>query len=136
MRIAWLLLAMACNGSNTDTGSQNNDSGTMTEPASFTEVRDEILLNSCAFSSCHGDQGSAGLTLTTEGSYDALVNVPSTKSDGEVLVIPGDADGSYLVKKMEGAEGIVGDIMPPGAGLPEEKIQAVRSWIDNGAPND
>lgn len=134
MRSAWILLALACNGSSDDTGS-NGDTGPI-EPATFTEVRDEILLNSCAFSSCHGDQGSAGLTLTTESSYDALVNVPSTKSDGEILVIPGDADGSYLIHKMEGADGIVGDIMPPGAGLPEEKIQAVRSWIDNGAPND
>ena len=53
-----------------------------------------------------------------------------------MLVIPGDANGSYLIKKMENADGIIGDIMPPGAGLPEEKIQAVRSWIDNGASND
>jgi hypothetical protein len=128
-----LLLLLACAEPETDSGSVDTAS---VEPATFTEVRDEILLNSCAFSSCHGDQEAGDLALTSEGAYAALVNVPSQRIPSETLVIPGDASGSYLVKKMEGAEGIAGDEMPPGSILSEDKIQTVRSWIDHGALND
>ena len=127
------LLLLACGAPQTDSGSIDPDPG---EPATFTEVRDQILLNSCAFSSCHGDQEAGGLALTSEGSYSALVQVPSQAIPGETLVIPGDASGSYLVKKMEGAADIAGDEMPPGSILSEDKLEAVRSWIDNGAQDD
>ena len=125
-------LGMACADKNADTGVEI-DPG---EPATFTEVRDEILLNSCAFSSCHGSQGAGDLTLTSEGAYDALVNVPSLGVPGETLVIPGNAADSYLMMKMAGADGITGDEMPPGSILDTDKLDAVRSWIDNGAQND
>ena len=128
-----LMLLLACGEPETDSGSIEPDPG---EPATFTEVRDNILLNSCAFSSCHGDQEAGDLALTSEGAYTALVDVPSQGVPGEVLVISGDGSGSYLIKKMEGAEGIAGDEMPPGSILSDDKIDAVRSWIDNGAQDD
>lgn len=102
---------------------------------SFAAVRDEVLLPSCAFSSCHG-AGAGGLTLDEAGSYEALVEVESLGAPGEVLVIPGDADGSYLIKKMTAASGIVGDPMPPDALVDDLRLEQVRSWIDRGAPND
>jgi hypothetical protein len=126
-----LLLMFAC-------ADKAEDSGTEIEadPATFTEVRDDILLLSCAFSSCHGDQGAGGLTFDEEGSYDALVNSPSSAIPGETLVIPGDSAGSYLIKKLEGAEGIDGDEMPPGTSLGVPKIDRVKSWIDDGAQDN
>ena len=48
------------------------------------------MLLSCAFSSCHGDQGAGGLTFDEESSYEALVNTPSTGVPGETLVIAGE----------------------------------------------
>ena len=104
----------------------------------FSSIRDEILVPSCGFDSCHGAGGGAGdLVLDADGSYAALVDVPSAVVDGEVLVIPGDADGSYLVKKLEGASGIDGEAMPPGGqSLDADAIARVRGWIDAGAAND
>ena len=60
----------------------------------------------------------------------------STAAAGEILVIAGDADGSYLIKKLEGADGISGDPMPPSGSLDQSDIDQIRDWIDRGAPND
>jgi hypothetical protein len=54
------------------------------------------------------------------------------------LVIPGDPDNSYLVHKVEGAPGIVGQRMPRTAGpfLTPGQILILRRWIALGARND
>ena len=83
----------------------------------------------------HGDHAvEAGLDLRDGMSHAALVNVPSTQA-GLDLVVPGDAENSYLVHKIEGRASIVRDRMPPlGDPLTEEEIAAIRDWIDAGAP--
>jgi hypothetical protein len=100
----------------------------------FTQVDDDILSKSCAFSSCHGG-GSGGLRLDgTDADYDALVDVPSTGKPSATLVVPGDADASYLIQKLEGADGIVGVPMPQGTdSLEADRLQELRDWIDAGA---
>lgn len=100
----------------------------------FEEV-DAVLVQSCGFSSCHGG-GEGGLTLDGEGDHEALVGVASTAQDGAILVVSGDADGSYLIEKMEGASGIAGDPMPPSGLLDQATIDQIRDWIDRGAPSD
>lgn len=99
------------------------------------EVQAEVFTPSCTFSSCHGSSASAaGLDLTDGAALAALVDVASADAPGETLVIPGDADGSYLVKKLRGEAGIVGDAMPPGGTpLDADKIALVVDWIDAGA---
>ncbi len=102
----------------------------------FTEVRDDILLPSCSLgTSCHS-AGAGGLTLTAEGAWDALVDIESAQAAGEILVIPDDADGSYLIKKVEWADGIEGEGMPLGTTLDQELSDDLRDWIDAGAEND
>ena len=118
------LLLTGCDG--------EGDSGSA--ELTFAEV-DQLLVQSCGFSSCHGG-GLGGLTLDGDGDYDALVAVASTVLPEELLVISGDADGSYLIKKMEGASGIEGDVMPPSGQLDQATIDQIRDWIDRGAPND
>ena len=105
------------------------------DPPTFTALRDDVFVPSCGFSSCHGS-GTGGLTLDAGMTADALIDAPSTAVDGAVLVVPGDADGSYLVWKLEGADGIIGDEMPPGGSLPAETLADVRAWIDAGAAAD
>ena len=106
------------------------------EPEAFSTVYEEVLMPSCAFSSCHGG-GAGGLDLSTEDeAYDSLVDVESEVAAGWIRVVPGSADDSYLVAKMEGADGISGDTMPPGSVLDEEITQRVRDWIDAGAARD
>ena len=118
--LVFLLTACAGGGDDTATG----------EPT-FTRVNDEILQLSCAFSGCHG--GSAGDLILTEGeAYGALVDV-NASVEGEIQVIPGDPDNSYVVKKVESAAGIDGDPMPPSAALSSEQVALLRDWITAGA---
>ncbi len=126
MRTIVLALMIAGCGDKDDTGAAAE--------LTFSEV-DTLLVQSCGFSSCHGS-GTGGLTLDGEGDYDALVGVESAASAGSILVVAGDADGSYLIEKMEGAEAITGDPMPPSGLLDQATIDQIRDWIDRGAPSD
>lgn len=121
----FLLLTLACG--------EVEDSATPTP--TFTEIDEEMLVLSCGLgSTCH-EGGAGGLELDGEGDYEALVDVDASV-EGEILVIPGDSANSYLIKKLEGAEGIEGDPMPPPSGFDADKIQRIAAWIDAGAPND
>lgn len=123
MGLALLLALTAC-------ADKGGDTSTL-EPT-FTNVRSEVLVVSCAFSTCHGS-GTGGLTLSDSTAPGDLVDVESTALPGAFLVIPGDADASYLVQKLEAASGIVGTEMPPGGTLEADRLQLVRDWIDAGA---
>ena len=111
------------------------------QPATFTEVNDDLLSTSCALSSCHGS-GTGELTLTADdpkGNFDALVGVASDQLPDLQRVKPGDPDNSYLVMKLEGHADIVDDAMPPPSGLLDsdpDLVDRVRSWIEDGAKNN
>jgi hypothetical protein len=112
----------------------------------FTSVQQQIFntqdasgRQNCIF--CHTDQGrapAAGLNLREGAAYNALVGVASRNKPGATLVIPGDADNSYLVQKLEGAPGIVGERMPRTGGpyLTSGQMLVLRFWIQQGARND
>jgi hypothetical protein len=90
---------------------------------------------------CHSDQGRApagNLVLLEGRSYGQLVGRASTGKPGATLVIPGDPDNSYLVKKLEGASDIVGLRMPRNNGpfLTEGQMLVIRRWIAEGAANN
>jgi hypothetical protein len=54
---------------------------------------------------------------------------------GQQLVKPGDPDSSVIVEAMTGAS--CGEQMPPrGPYLGTDKIDLVRTWILQGAPNN
>ena len=99
------------------------------------EKADEVLATSCGFSSCHGG-GAGQLTLSADDpaiNHAALVNVASDVVEGAILVVPGDSSSSYLVQKLNGAEGIEGTEMPPNQMMEAERIALVTAWIDAGA---
>ena len=90
---------------------------------------------------CHSDQGRptvSNLVLLEGRSYQQLIGRASTGKPGATLVIPGDPDNSYLVKKLEGASDIVGLRMPRNTGpfLSEGQMRVIRRWIADGAPNN
>lgn len=91
---------------------------------------------------CHTDAGgrtpSGGLNLREGVAYGALVGVASRGRPGTARVVPGDADNSYLVHKLEGRSDIVGVRMPRGNGpfLTTGQMLVIRRWIDLGARND
>ena len=90
---------------------------------------------------CHSDQGrnpASNLVLLDGRSYSQLVGRASVGKPGATLVIPGDPDNSYLVKKLEGTADIVGLRMPRNNGpfLSEGQMLVIRKWIQDGAPNN
>jgi hypothetical protein len=90
---------------------------------------------------CHTAGGAAagtGLLLTDGVSYGNLVNRPSRLRPGETLVIPGDPDNSYLVRKLEGGPDITGLRMPRTSGpfLTDGQMAVIRRWIAQGAANN
>ena len=93
-----------------------------------------------ACTSCHNTRlarFNGGLDLSHDLAYANLVNVVSRDKRDAVRVIPGDSDNSYLVHKVEGRAGIVGDRMPrSGPFLGSGQILVLRRWIDLGARND
>jgi hypothetical protein len=94
-----------------------------------------------ACTNCHTNVGrnpSGGLNLGHDFAYDQLVNVPSRNKPGAIRVVPGDPENSYLVHKVEGRPGIVGNRMPNNGPpfLSSGQILILRRWIEIGAPRN
>ncbi len=106
----------------------------MLTTATLSEIQSRVFNNSCAFSGCHGGAApAAGQNLSPGRSFANLVNVPSSQNSSFIRVIPGDADNSLLVRKLEGTAPF-GSRMPLGrAPLGSSDIQLIRDWIDAGA---
>ena len=98
-------------------------------------------VNGCSTTTCHGASGSAGMQLTAGNSYAQLVNVFS-QNDGDhsppfVRVKPGVPDSSFLMIKLTQPSPRQGSLMPRvGSKLSDNKINAIRTWILNGAQNN
>jgi hypothetical protein len=92
-----------------------------------------------ACTSCHsGPRPSAGMNLADGSAYGQLVGVPSRDKPGAIRVVAGDPEASYLVQKIEGAPGIVGERMPRTGGpyLTPGQVAIIRRWIQLGAANN
>ena len=104
------------------------------------EAADEAGRAACT--NCHTDVGgrnpSGGLNLRHDLAYASLVNVASRNKAGAVRVIPGDPDNSYIIQKLAGGSGIVGERMPRTGGpyLTEGQMTIIKRWIATGANND
>lgn len=101
-------------------------------PPSFAEIRDRVLEPSCSFQACHSGASPAGMLGLDGGTAHANLLADSPMV-GRARVVPGDADGSYLMEKLTAETPAVGDPMPPTAPLEAERIELVRAWIDDGA---
>lgn len=135
----------ACSGgdSPTDPGGNNNNGGNnggttgptvKTDPSFSADIWELLQRNSCSSSGCHGT-GQGGLTMSSAaGAFGNLVNVASPTT-GEIRVIPGNANDSYLVKKLEGRQS-TGDRMPVGGTLDATDLANVKNWINQGAKNN
>lgn len=119
-------------------GAKNNSCGTQVDYPTDTiiPVNDSvcfeqkilpILASSCAMSGCHNQASAQGGIVLT--SYSGLM-----ASYEEVLVIPGNAASSKIIKVVKG---INEDIMPPSPQLPltTAQIDLFTTWINDGALN-
>jgi hypothetical protein len=101
-------------------------------PALTDEIQ-PIFTTSCAIANCHIGDGAAQLNLEAGRSFAELVGVPSTEVD-DLLVVPGDPDASFLFEKITNEEPRQGDRKPIGNALDPLDVEAVRQWIEGGAP--
>lgn len=85
---------------------------------------------------CHQAAGaSGGLNLEQGAAYRALVSRKSGESP-LVYVAPGDAQASYLLRKLEGTHveaGGSGERMPLTGPLDPKFIGVIRDWVGAGA---
>lgn len=122
-------------------GSDSPTAPTPTTPAAGSLMPTLSSIQSVVFNdSCvghHGDHATeANLDLTTGQSFSNLVNVQSTQVAFD-LVEPNDAENSYLIHKLDGRAGIVGDRMPPaGPFLSQADVDVIKQWINAGARNN
>jgi hypothetical protein len=120
------------------TSSGNAD--TVVVAAGFQRDVRPILELRCGIGGCHSKTShQAGLVLTPDSAYQALVNQPSRTRGGEVLVRPGDADNSWMVIAIrdDAARRLGLARMPLGSGpLSPNQIQTIVNWINRGAHND
>jgi hypothetical protein len=141
---SWAALLLAAgaagcagNGDGLDQNGQPLSAGGAGGPvtADFQSIQDNVFTPICA--KCHiGASAPEGLQLDAGHSYNLLVGVPSSEQPNLLRVKPGDPDDSYMVHKIENAQGISGGQMPLGeTPLPQATIDAIRQWITNGAPN-
>ena len=103
--------------------------------ATLSSIQSEVFDASCI--GHHGDHATeAELDLTAGQSYSNLVNVPSIQVALD-LVEPNDAENSYLIHKLDGRAGMVGDRMPVGGPfLSQADIDVIKQWINAGAQNN
>ena len=111
------------------------------ETSAYHDIQEHIFDKSCANSICHASPANArGLSLEYGLSYHDLVGVtpqnPAAAAAGMKLVDPGNPENSFLLTKLVGPESAdQGSRMPFGGGMIHAgKIEAIRTWIEAGAP--
>jgi hypothetical protein len=133
-----LTFALAACGSD-PVGPGGNEREIKANPSFATDINEIFQRRGCsAAAPCHGAPGGqAGLMLTASATnnYGMLVDVDAT-SESFKRVLPGTADDSYLVIKLEGRQQ-VGTRMPQNAApLDNIDLTNIKNWINNGAPNN
>ena len=103
--------------------------------ATLSSIQSVVFNDSCV--GHHGDHATdADLDLREGQAFSNLVNRLSIQVALD-LVEPNDAENSYLIHKLDGRAGIVGDRMPPaGPFLSQADIDVIKQWINNGAANN
>jgi hypothetical protein len=102
----------------------------------YDDIQVHVFDRSC-LRACHDQFVQLGeLDLSAGISYEELVNVKAVYDTTVLLVEPYSAVNSGLVKTIEPSDGA--PRMPPGEIelLTEREIEAIRAWIDRGAPRD
>jgi hypothetical protein len=123
---------------------------TDTAPSGTTISRaeiDDIIKNSCSFSSCHGLSPGSGklyLPMPDKGNWVVeVVNKPSTEHTTMKRVVPGDPSNSFLVHKLtDGLCALQNECVDKNCGvrMPEsndpllkDDLAKIIEWIRQGA---
>jgi len=137
-----LALAVACCGGE----EAGPDPCAPAAPPTLSDNVAPLFAENCALSGCHGARPEAELSLggAPAAIHGMIVGVASVTAPELPRVAPGDPDGSFLVRKLEGSfddlacvDDDCGVRMPKAADrLRAECIETVRAWIEAGALED
>lgn len=95
-------------------------------------IQDKVFTTICT--ACHiGEDAPEDLRLDEANSYQLLVNADSEEDSSFLRVKPGNAEDSYLIKVLEGTTKKTPRMPFGGPYLPQESIDVIRQWINNGA---
>jgi len=128
----FLVGAAACGGDSPSDPGGEDPRVIKASPSFSADVMEIFVRTGCTSSGCHGSVALGGLDLRPGSAYASLVGVPA-RAESIQRVIPGNAQGSYLVIRVEGRQA-VGSRMPLG-GMPLDQIDLanLRNWIQRGA---
>jgi hypothetical protein len=114
----------------------------VTVQPTFTSIQQNVFARSCSSTSCHSTFSQRGaLVLEPDKAYSNLVGVRpdniAARNRGLFRVLPGTPDSSFLMIKLTGPGPDEGDRMPySNDPLSQQAIDAIRTWIANGAKRD
>lgn len=116
----------------------SSDDGGGGTTVSFANDVQPIFTTNCALAGCHNAASAQqGLVLEAGSAFSNIVNVPSSEQPSVFRVSPGDADASYLVRKIRGTSGITGGRMPLNrTPLSAAQIDTIATWINEGATDN
>lgn len=105
------------------------------QPVSYVEHLEPLIIERCL--GCHtAEEPKEELVLERGRGYAQLVERTSEQVPSLQLVVPGDADASYLWHKVDHTAG-TGKGMPRtltgSKRLPEPELELIRRWIEDGA---
>jgi hypothetical protein len=124
-------------GPRADAGDTEPDGSASAAPT----FRQAYAILSANCSPCHTSENDGSLDMSSRVlAYGNLVEQDAEgtacRGGGRVRVVPGDAQASLLVQKLEGTQDC-GARMPRGrTPLPEASIDLIKAWIEAGAAND
>ena len=126
--VSSLLLAVGCAKEAADSGTIEGE--VPVGPADFDEILTTVLVPSCGFRQPPRLRRGY-LRIHERQTEEEWLEMESRVFGDRKLITPGDAANSYLIKKMEGASDIEGDVMPLSGSISQERINRVRRWIDD-----
>lgn len=123
-----------------DAGTSGGDAGCLID-STFTSLYTSVLNSpaECNVAGCHASPGQYGLFYSDSKAnvYARIVGVDSGEDPAFKRVSPGQPANSYLYLKLSMANPPAGARMPYGGQpLPQCALDAIRTWITNGAPNN
>lgn len=147
MRVVWfgLLVGVVGCGDGAGEGLEDTDTDSVAELDTEEQV-DPALVRACILKTwfvqnCTGCHFGGNHLVLTSDPLEVLRTAEQELNPGEPLLVPGDADASWLVRKVEARAGLVtleegeGDPMPPDREISEADAQRVRAWVESGAPD-
>lgn len=97
------------------------------ETVSFSQHVKPIFDKRCL--SCHNKRAKGGYMVL---DYNSAM----TTGDNSPVIKPGDAASSILAQMLNGIKTPAGGQMPPSRPLPQQQIQLIEKWINQGAQNN